>query len=114
MTQKGSKYSKSDNFYYRKAARGITKWKAKQKSPVFLCYHDSVTILSLINQLKGTLLKLQSTKILLIPQKGSKESKSDNFYYRKAGRGITKWEAKEKSSIFLCYHGSVTILSLTS
>ena len=30
---------------------------------------------------------------------GSKEIKSDNFYYRKDGRAITKWGAKENSPI---------------
>ena len=31
----------------------------------------------------------------------SKEIKSDNFYYRKVGRAITKWGAIEKSSILM-------------
>ena len=38
----------------------------------------------------------QSTKLI---QNCSKEIKSDNFCYRKVGRAITKWGAREKSNI---------------
>ena len=40
----------------------------------------------------------------------SKEIKSDNFCYRKVGRAITKWGAKEKSPILPRNIGIINIL----
>ena len=42
-------------------------------------------------------------------KKLSKRIKSDNFCYRKVGRGITKWGAIEKSPILLSQHWKICI-----
>ena len=45
-------------------------------------------------------------------KKLSKEVKSDNFCYRKAGRAITKWGAIEKSPILLLQYWKVSQFEL--
>ena len=57
--------------------------------------------------------KTEKKKPRINVQKVKQTVKSDNFWYRKVGRAITKWKAKEKSPILLSqYQKNIQIDSI--